>query len=97
MRERFDRIRNRRTKSVVAITASGVLVFILIILMVLSDYSYNENKWNNGYCPCGGEWHFRAVESASVSTSSSKYWYECDNCRALMYHSRARQFNTIFT
>lgn len=91
MRERFNRIRRRRTKSVVAITASGVLVFILIVLMVLSDYSYNENKWNNGYCPCGGEWHFRAVESASVSTSSSsKYWYECDNCRALMYQSRAR-------
>ena len=90
MRERLNRIRSRRTKSVVAITASGVLVFILIILMVLSDYSYNENKWNNGYCPCGGEWYFRAVESASVSTSSSKYWYECDNCRALMHQSRAR-------
>ena len=90
MRKRFDRIRRRRTKSVVAITASGVLAFILIVLMVLCDYSYNENRWNNGYCPCGGEWHFRAVESASVSTSSSKYWYECDNCRALMHQSRAR-------
>lgn len=90
MRKRFDRIRRRRTKSIVAITASGVLAFILIVLMVLCDYSYNENRWNNGYCPCGGEWHFRAVESASVSTSSSKYWYECDNCRALMHQSRAR-------
>ena len=96
MRERLDRIRriqkirSRRTKSIVAITASGVLVFILIVLMVLCDYSYNENRWNNGYCPCGGEWHFRAVESASTSTASSKYWYECDNCRALMYQSRAR-------
>ena len=90
MRERFNRIRSRRTKSIVAIIASGVLVFILIVLLVFSDYSYNENKWNNGYCPCGGEWHFRAVESASVSTSSSKYWYECDNCRALMSQNRAR-------
>ena len=90
MRKRFDRIRRRRTKSVVAITASGILAFILIVLMVLCDYSYNENRWNNGYCPCGGEWHFRAVESASVSTSSSKYWYECDNCRALMHQSRVR-------
>ena len=90
MRKRFDRIRRRRTKSIVAITASGVLAFILIVLMVLCDYSYNENRWNNGYCPCGGEWHFRAVESASVSTSSSKYWYECDDCRALMHQSRAR-------
>ena len=90
MRKRFDRIRRRRIKSVVAITASGVLAFILIVLMILCDYSYNENRWNNGYCPCGGEWHFRAVESASVSTSSSKYWYECDDCRALMHQSRAR-------
>lgn len=90
MRERFNRIRRRRAKSVVAITASGVLVFILIVLMVFCDYSYNENRWNNGYCPCGGEWRFKAVESASVSASSSKYWYECDNCRTLMYQSRAR-------
>ena len=90
MRERLNRIRRRRTKSVVAITAFGVLVFILIVLMVLSNYSYNENRWNNGYCPCGGEWHFKAVESASVSTSSSKYWYECDNCHALMSQNRAR-------
>ena len=90
MRKRFNRVRRRRTKTVVAITASGVLAFILIVLMVLCDYSYNENRWNNGYCPCGGEWHFRAVESASVSTSSSKYWYECDDCRALMHQNRAR-------
>lgn len=90
MKERFSKIRKRRIKYVAVMTASGVLVFVLIVLMVLSDYSYNENKWNNGYCPCGGEWHFRTVESASVSTSSSKYWYECDNCRTLMYQSRAR-------
>lgn len=93
MRDRLNRtrrIRSRRIKSTVAISASGILVFILIVLMLLCDYSYNENKWNNGYCPCGGEWRFRAVESAGTSTANSKYWYECDNCRALMYQSRAR-------
>lgn len=55
MKERFSKIRKRRIKYVAVMTASGVLVFVLIVLMVLSDYSYNENKWNNGYCPCGGE------------------------------------------
>lgn len=90
MRKRLNMFRHKRTKPIVAIISSGVLVFILLVLMVLCDYSYNENKWNNGYCSCGGEWHFKAVESASTSTASSKYWYECDDCRALMYQNRAR-------
>ena len=90
VRDFKKRRQRRRIKSVIVVTASGVLIFILLVFMVVCEYSCNENKWNDGSCLCGGEWRFKAVESASVSTSSSKYWYECDNCRALMSQSRAR-------
>ena len=87
---RLSRIRQRRIRSIFATVGMGILIIIMLILMCASNYQRNEHAWNNGICHCGGTYYFKTVESASTSTSQTKYWYECDNCRDMIYQTYMR-------
>lgn len=87
---RLNRFRGRRIKSVSATAGMGILIIIMLILICSSNYQCNEREWNNGICHCGGTYYFKAVESASTSTSQTKYWYECENCRDMIYQTYMR-------
>lgn len=90
---RLNQIRRRRIKRIKRIIATvgmGILLTAMLVLACAINYQRNEHAWNNGICHCGGIYYFKAVESASTSTSQTKYWYECDNCRDMMYQTYMR-------
>ena len=87
---RLSRIRRRRIKGVSATVGMGVLIITMLALICFSNYQRNEHAWNNSICHCGGAYYFKAVESASTSTSQTKYWYECENCRDMIYQTYIR-------
>lgn len=54
---------------------------VLMIGGTLLEAKADQNAWNGGQCSkCGGEWSLVAV-SRSHNTSSSTYYYECEDCR----------------
>lgn len=87
---RLSRIRQRRIRGIAATVGMGILIITMLILMCAFNYQRNEHAWNNGICHCGGTYYFKAVESAPTSTSQTKYWYECENCRDMIYQTYMR-------
>lgn len=53
----------------------GILLICLILLGVCNGF--NDSKWNNGYCSCGGNWVYQQAVGHRYNTY---YLYECDNC-----------------
>jgi hypothetical protein len=66
-----------------------ILTIILISLIIVTECTCNENEWNNGICSCGGSYYFKAFEPV-LSTNQTKYWYECENCRDMIYQTHMR-------
>ncbi len=66
-------------------TWGGKIIAILIALaiafglatLIYKEAEGNRNRWNNGYCECGGEYQF---SSATQWRSSKAYYYTCDKC-----------------
>lgn len=63
------------------------LAFVLVLgfalwLGITCENAIDDNRWNNGCCDeCGGAWEFKSAETYRTS----KYWYQCENCKNLMY------------
>ena len=66
-------------------TWGGKIIAILIALaiafglatLIYKEAEGNRNRWNNGYCECGGEYQF---SSATNWHGSKNYYYTCDKC-----------------
>ena len=66
-------------------TWRGKIIAILIALaiafglatLIYKEAKGNRNRWNNGYCECGGEYQF---SSATNYRGSKAYYYTCDKC-----------------
>lgn len=66
-------------------TWRGRIVAVLIVIAIgfgVATLLYKENesnhdRWNNGYCECGGQYQF---SSATNYRGSRDYYYTCDNC-----------------
>lgn len=66
-------------------TWRGKIIAILIALaiafglatLIYKEAEGNRNRWNNGYCECGGQYQF---SSATQWRSSKTYYYTCDKC-----------------
>lgn len=66
-------------------TWGGKIIAILVALaiafglatLIYKEAEGNRNRWNNGYCECGGEYQF---SSATQWRSSKTYYYTCDKC-----------------
>jgi hypothetical protein len=61
---------------------AGVCMIIAVVILLCvglescGNYVSNE-KWNNGYCSCGGKW----VYDQPIGHQYSTYFlYECDKC-----------------
>ena len=56
-----------------------VIVFFIIALglAALIQRGIDFNKWNDGYCSCGGNWVYDQAVGHEYTTS---YIYECDKC-----------------
>lgn len=52
------------------------VTFGLTVLMYSEAQSSND-RWNNGYCECGGQYQF---SSATHWRTSKDYYYTCDKC-----------------
>ena len=48
-----------------------------IATLIYKEAEGNRNRWNNGYCECGGEYQF---SSATNYRGSKDYYYTCDKC-----------------
>ena len=59
----------------------AVLVAIAIgfgvATLLYKDAEGNHDRWNNGYCECGGQYQF---SSATNWRGSKDYYYTCDKC-----------------
>lgn len=66
-------------------TWGGKIIAILIALaiafglatLIYKEAEGNRNRWNNGYCECGGQYQF---SSATNWHGSKNYYYTCDKC-----------------
>ena len=66
-------------------TWGGKIITILVAIIIafgLATLIYkeaegNRNRWNNGYCECGGQYQF---SSATNWHGSKNYYYTCDKC-----------------
>lgn len=66
-------------------TCRGKVIAILIALaiafgvatLLYKDAEGNHDRWNNGYCECGGQYQF---SSATNYRGSKDYYYTCDKC-----------------
>ena len=81
-------IQNIVKKVLLTIIISLSIGFSISGLMTL-EHLGDTKRWNDGHCKhCGNEWHLFDVEKISRS-SSSIYYYECDNCNTVIeLHSR---------
>ena len=75
-------------------TWGGKIIAILIALaiafglatLIYKEAEGNRNRWNNGYCECGGQYQF---SSATQWRSSKTYYYTCDKC------GRTEEFSSL--
>lgn len=66
-------------------TWGGKIIVILIAIaiafglatLIYKEAEGNRNRWNNGYCECGGQYQF---SSATNYRGSKDYYYTCDKC-----------------
>lgn len=66
-------------------TWRGKIVAILVALaisfgvatLLYKEQESNHDRWNNGYCECGGQYQF---SSATNYRGSKDYYYTCDKC-----------------
>lgn len=48
-----------------------------VATLLYKDAEGNHDRWNNGYCECGGQYQF---SSATNWRGSKDYYYTCDKC-----------------
>lgn len=48
-----------------------------VATLLYKDAEGNHDRWNNGYCECGGQYQF---SSATNWRGSKDYYYTCDRC-----------------
>ncbi len=48
-----------------------------VATLLYKDAEGNHDRWNNGYCECGGQYQF---SSATNYRGSRDYYYTCDRC-----------------
>lgn len=66
-------------------TWHGKIIAVLIVLAITFGFMTllykqsegNYDRWNNGYCECGGQYQF---SSATNYRGSKDYYYTCDKC-----------------
>lgn len=66
-------------------TWGGKIIAILVALaiafgvatLLYKNAEGNHDRWNNGYCECGGQYQF---SSATNYRGSKDYYYTCDKC-----------------
>lgn len=66
-------------------TWHGRVIAILIAIaigfgaatLLYKEQESNHDRWNNGYCECGGQYQF---SSATNYRGSKDYYYTCDRC-----------------
>lgn len=66
-------------------TWGGKIVAILVAIaigfgvatLLYKEAEGNHDRWNNGYCECGGQYQF---SSATNWRGSKNYYYTCDKC-----------------
>ena len=63
-------------EKIIAILIAVAIAFGLATL-IYKEAEGNRNRWNNGYCECGGEYQF---SSATNYRGSKDYYYTCDKC-----------------
>ena len=61
---------------IIAIIIALAIAFGLATL-IYKEAEENRNRWNNGYCECGGQYQF---SSATNYRGSKNYYYTCDKC-----------------
>ena len=60
----------------VNIITTCIFVVILILIMMFES-CHDVSKWNNGHCPCGGNWVYQQAVGKMYDTD---YIYKCDKC-----------------
>ena len=66
-------------------TWHGRIIAVLIAIaigfgvatLLYKEQESNHDRWNNGYCECGGQYQF---SSATNWRGSKNYYYTCDKC-----------------
>ena len=61
---------------VIAVLIASAIGFGVATLLY-KDAEGNHDRWNNGYCECGGQYQF---SSATNWRGSKDYYYTCDRC-----------------
>ena len=55
----------------------GIIIIAIIFLLCGVQSCTDYKDWNNGHCPCGGNWVY---EQAVGHYADTGYLYHCDNC-----------------
>ena len=61
---------------IIAILVALAIAFGFAII-IYKNHEENHDRWNNGYCECGGQYQF---SSATNWRGSKNYYYTCDKC-----------------
>ena len=65
------------TIEVIANIIIGITLLAIVFLVSGVQSCTNYKDWNNGHCPCGGNWVY---EQAVGHYADTGYLYHCDNC-----------------
>ena len=74
-------IRNQIVKIIMTIILSLTIGFGLVSLAVW-ERKVDEQKFNGGYCECGGEWDLFDIEDKK--NAGSLYFYKCEECKRVI-------------
>ncbi len=61
---------------IIAILVAVAIAFGIVTL-IYKEAESDHDRWNNGYCECGGRYQF---SSATNWRGSKNYYYTCDKC-----------------
>ena len=68
-------------KNIVGEILGVLIIFVALCALIVGLVSCRNNldaaEWNNGYCDCGGHWHYEQAVGHQYGTS---YIYKCDEC-----------------
>jgi predicted nucleic acid-binding Zn ribbon protein len=81
---------DRNTDTFLVVPVSVLILIAIFVIFYYISGNIEKNKWNNGYCECGGTWQY---QQAIGHQSYTKFLYKCDNCGKMREFSEYREID----
>lgn len=72
---------------VIAAVLIIVLIFVSIGFVIIKTVDNDRkliNRYNHGYCSCGGRWELSSAKTKGLFNNSTDYLFICDKCGEML-------------